>query len=406
MTTQQFISRNGALLTNNSLNLTAENDYRIDYVPVISAKALGVTVTTSNLKQLGTLNALSVSGDTVLGDFAFFNTTFNRLGLGTDEPSTSLSIIDNNVEIGLGSPDYDHAEFGTYSNHTLTIVTDGLPRIAIKGTGGVDINSDVTINGTLTVSNLVSDTRITKTTPLDFLPTRETGIYGLGLTWSGVDYQRQFVLRSNPDRIWSTNSIDLEKDQAYYINGRAILTETALGSGVTQSSLVTVGALQELTVSGPAVFQNSITALNSDLKLKSIVLNGNNEDGYLFLTNNQINCVNSDLQITAKGQDVLFARDNSIIIGDYRNKSTITVEGTMSIGINNPDPRFDLQVAGDVKFNGRKFIQGFDAPTQGDFRNGDICWNSNPRENSYIGWVCIVSGAPGEWRPFGGIGHQ
>lgn len=406
MTTQQFISRNGALLTNNSLNLTAENDYRIDDVPVISAKALGVTVTTSNLKQLGTLNALSVSGDTVLGDFAFFNTTFNRLGLGTDEPSTSLSIIDNNVEIGLGSPDYDHAEFGTYSNHTLTIVTDGLPRIAIKGTGGVDINSDVTINGTLTVSNLVSDTRITKTTPLDFLPTHETGIYGLGLTWSGVDYQRQFVLRSNPDRIWSTNSIDLEKDQAYYINGRAILTETALGSGVTQSSLVTVGALQELTVSGPAVFQNSITALNSDLKLKSIVLNGNNEDGYLFLTNNQINCVNSDLQITAKGQGVLFARDNSIIIGDYRNKSTITVEGTMSIGINNPDPRFDLQVAGDVKFNGRKFIQGFDAPTQGDFTHGDICWNANPRENSYIGWVCIVSGAPGEWRPFGGIGHQ
>ena len=78
MTTQQFISRNGALLTNNSLNLTAENDYRIDDVPVISAKALGVTVTTSNLKQLGTLNALSVSGDTVLGEFAFFNTTFNR----------------------------------------------------------------------------------------------------------------------------------------------------------------------------------------------------------------------------------------------------------------------------------------------------------------------------------------
>jgi hypothetical protein len=268
MTTQQFISRNGALLTNNSLNLTAENDYRIDDVPVISSKALGVTVTTSNLKQLGTLHALSVSGDTVLGDFAFFNTTFNRLGLGTEDPSTSLSIVDNNVEIGLGSPDYDHAEFGTYSNHTLTIVTDGLPRIAIKSNGGVDVIGDLNVKGTLTVDKLVTDTRVTKTAPIEFLPNTEGGVYGLGVVWSAVDYQRQFILRSDPDRFWSTNSIDLEKDQAYYANGRVVLNETTLGSSVTRSNLVTVGALEELTVTGPAVFQNTITAPNSDLRLK------------------------------------------------------------------------------------------------------------------------------------------
>jgi hypothetical protein len=404
MTTQQFISRNGALLTNNSLNLTAENDYRIDDVPVISTKALGVTVTTSNLKQLGTLNALSVSGDTVLGDFAFFNTTFNRLGLGTDEPSASISIIDNNVEIGLGSPDYDHAEFGTYSNHTLTIVTDGLPRIAIKGTGGIDINSDVTVNGTLTVSNLISDTRVTKTAPVDFLPNTETGIYGLGLTWSAVDYQRQFIMRSGPDRIWSTNSIDLEKDQAYYINGRAILNETTLGSGVTQSNLITVGALQELTVTGPAVFQNSITATNADLAVKTLLVSSP-ELGDLFIDSGSISS-NCDLYIRRKQNDILGASAAGIQIGNHVERVPVKVINQLSVNVNNPDPRFDLEVAGNVKFNGKKFIHGLDAPTQGDFTQGDICWNTNPRENSYVGWVCIVSGAPGEWCPFGGIGHQ
>jgi len=403
MTTQQFISRNGALLTNNSLNLTAENDYRIDDVPVISAKALGVTVTTSNLKQLGTLNTLSVSGDTVIGDFAFFNTNFNRLGLGTDDPSTSLSIIDNNVEIGLGSPDYDHAEFGTYSNHTLTIVTDGLARIAIKGTGGIDINSDVTINGTLTVDNLVADTRTTRTSPLDFLPTRDTGIYGLGLTWSAVDYQRQFIMRADPDRIWSTNSIDLEKDQAYYVNGRAVLNETTLGASVTRSNLITVGPLEELTVAGRAVFQGDISAENTDLTIKSLLTR--NELGYLNIEPGNI-FSDCDFYIRKNQANVLSATASGIEIGNYAEKVPVKVINQLSVNVNNPDPRFDLEVAGDVKFNGKKFIQGYDAPTKGDFTQGDICWNANPRDNSYVGWICIVSGAPGEWRPFGGIGHR
>jgi hypothetical protein len=405
MTTQQFISRNGALLTNNSLNLTAENDYRIDDVPVISAKALGVTVTTSNLKQLGTLHALSVSGDTVLGDFAFFNTTFNRLGLGTEDPSTSLSIIDNNVEIGLGSPDYDHAEFGTYSNHTLTIVTDGLPRIAVKANGGVDINGDLTVNGTLTVDRLVSETRITKTTPVEFLPNVDVGVYGLGLVWSAVDYQRQFILRSDPDRFWSTNSIDLEKDQAYYVNGRAVLNETKLGSSVTQSNLVTVGALQELTVTGPAIFQNSITATNASLTVKSFTVTDTDGKSMLF-DSNTINTTDN-LSISCRNSNVISSHNNGgIQIGDFNFRKPVKIGGQLSVGVNNPDPNFDLEVVGNVILNNKKFITGIDAPTQGDFRHGDICWNANPRDNSYVGWICIVSGTPGEWRPFGGIGFQ
>jgi hypothetical protein len=403
MTTQQFISRNGALLTNNSLNLTAENDYRIDDIPVISAKALGVTVTTSNLKQLGTLNALSVSGDTVLGDFAFFNTTFNRLGLGTEDPSTSLSIIDNNVEIGLGSPDYDHAEFGTYSNHTLTIVTDGLARIAVKANGGVDVNGDLTVKGTLTVNSLVTDTRVTKTTPVEFLPNSEGGVYGLGLVWSANDYQRQFILRSNPDRFWSTNSIDIEKDQAYYANGRVVLNETTLGAGVTRSSLVTVGILQELTVSGPAVFQNNITATNTDLAVKSLITL--KDSNYVSIEPGSIE-TNCDFYIKKNQEIVLSATTSGIEIGSWTEKLPVKVINQLAIKVNNPDPRFDLEVAGDVKFNGKKFIQQWDIPKNGDFRQGDICWNANPSDNSYVGWICIVSGTPGEWRPFGAIGHR
>ena len=259
------------------------------------------------------------------------------------------------------------------------------------------------IKGTLTVSNLVSDTRITKTTPIDFLPGSDSGIYGLGLTWSAVDYQRQFIMRSDPDRIWSTNSIDLEKDQAYYINGRVILNENTLGSSVTQSNLVKVGMLQELTVSGPAVFQNSIIAPNADLAVKSLLIK--NDSGDLYIEPGNISS-NGDLYIRKNQTDVLSATSTEIKIGSHYERVPVKVINQLSVNVNNPDPKFDLEVAGNVKFSGRKFVIGYDAPDQGDWAQGDICWNVSPRENSYVGWVCIVSGAPGEWRPFGAIGHQ
>lgn len=402
MTTQLFISRNGALLTNNSLNLTAGNDYRIDDVPVINANSLGVTVTTSNLKQLGTLNTLAVSGDAVLGEFAFFDTTFNRLGLGTEDPSHSLSIIDNNVEIGLGSPDFNHAEFGTYSNHTLTLVTDGAARVVINNNGTVNFNHDVTVAGTLTVNSLITDTRVTKTSPIEFLPTTDSGVYGLGMVWSGKDYQRQFVLR-DPDRIWSTNSIDLADEQAYYINGRSVLNATKLGPSVTESSLVTVGTLQELTVAGSAVFQSAITAPNSDFILKSI--SAQNENGNLYITPGSISS-NIDLYINTGANTVLSATGSSISIGTSDNPIPVKIANQLAVNVNNPDPNFKLEVNGPVKLNGKRFVSGYDAPTQGDFNQGDICWNNNPSDNSYVGWVCTVTGSPGIWQPFGAIGHR
>jgi hypothetical protein len=57
-------------------------------------------------------------------------------------------------------------------------------------------------------------------------------------------------------------------------------------------------------------------------------------------------------------------------------------------------------------FANKKFFTGTAIPTSGTFNKGDICWNSNPQESSYIGWVCIIEGTPGEWLPFGAIGRQ
>ena len=42
-------------------------------------------------------------------------------------------------------------------------------------------------------------------------------------------------------------------------------------------------------------------------------------------------------------------------------------------------------------------------PTDVHYNKGDIYYNSNPGKRKYIGWICVKSGTPGEWRRFGKI---
>ena len=199
----QLIYRTGnRLWTNAKLDVTSESNYNIDGTTVISLTALGSTVRSSKLTSVGTLEKLSVSGDTLLGDFAFFNSTYNRLGLGNDEPNAAIDIIENNVNITIGSPSTNLATIGTNSNHDVGIITDNIPRILVKNNGEVVIgdpigkNGIVRINGSLYVDNLISDTRLDRSSPLQFQATKDQSIYGLGISWIGTGVNRQLIMMS------------------------------------------------------------------------------------------------------------------------------------------------------------------------------------------------------------------
>jgi hypothetical protein len=160
-------------LTGGDIDIDDGRGYQIDNTPVLTANELGKTVVHSNLRTIGTLEDLKVSGDVNLGDFIFVNSTFNRLGIGTEEPNSAISIIDNNVEITIGSPQYNLAAIGTHSNHDLGIVTDNIPRITVRSSGEVQIgdagnNSAVMrVYGTIYADNIVSNISIPQITVFD-----------------------------------------------------------------------------------------------------------------------------------------------------------------------------------------------------------------------------------------------
>jgi len=393
--------------SNANIDLAVDKAYKIDNVDVLSASALGSTVTKSNLKQLGNLRSLTVDGHANIGGWAIF-TESNRLGLNTETPNGALGIVDGDLEVIVAATAGNVANIGTYTNHDVAIISDNLPRVIVKKNGEVHIGDENFNNGVLKVhgiieaESIVTDNRIERTSPLEFKASRTNSIYGLGLVWQGQDYTRQFIMRADPDRLWSSESIELNDNKGYFINGQCVLNGTSLGANVSQSSLTTLGTLQSLTVQGAASFLSEVSV--QAVTAKSVDFNDGTNS--LSLTKLGIS-VNKSLSVTVQGAEDLFINKDEIVLGNKSNtRRPVKVFGPLSVGVNNPDPSLSLAVSGDISFANRKFFTGNSFPVSGSFVKGDICWNTEPRAGSAIGWVCIVDGTPGEWLPFGTINNQ
>ena len=366
-----------------SIDLAEEQTFKINDTSVLSFNELGNTVTKSNLKTLGTLKFLKVAGNTDLGEFVFVNSDFNRVGINTDAPPAALSIFENNSLLGIGSKKNNHAFIGTLNNSSLDIVTDGTPRISLLS------NGDIKING-----KLIADSVETEATPyLLFKETTTETNYGKGIVWHQLNGpNKQFIIQASPDRIFSTETIDLDEGRYFSINNMPVLNSKELGPSVLFSNLVKVGVLQELQVSGDAAISRKV--MTSQLEIGRFIID---ED-------------------TLKVRDTLEVKRNehtdltiseSIIIGNSSNTNrSVSVYGKLVVGSASPAPDVELTVNGAVSFSNKKFQVGNSMPNLGTYNKGDIVWNNDPQPNNYIGWVCIVSGTPGVWLPFGSIASR
>jgi hypothetical protein len=397
------------LWSNSDLDLERGKSFMIDGVAVLSASELSSQVTKSRLREVGTLKALNVTGDTTIGEFAVFNSSLGRLGLNTEEPNGTFSVVDNNVEFTVRSPRDNILEIGTYTNSDLSIVTDNTSRITLKNNGEVIFgnpatnNANVKIYGTLHVETVISDNRLDRYSSLEFKTSRERNIFGQGLLWTGTGNMRQLVMMAGPERLYTTEAFDIGADQSYHINGVPVLSAVGLGPTVTQSNLSTLGTLTALNVQGESTFLGKINATNTVLNANTILFNDNQE---FTITNSKLSASNK-ISINVASDEVYYADVNEIALGNKENtKRPVKVFGKLTVGVNNPDEDVDLTIKGDVRIANKKFITGTAVPTHGSFVKGDICWNQTPTPDNYIGWVCIEEGAPGRWLPFGAISRQ
>ncbi len=241
--------------------------------------------------------------------------------------------------------------------------------------------------------------------------------FGKGIIWSGDGYTKQLVYADNPHRFFSSESIDLDKGKNFSVGGVKVLDDTELGATVLKSNLQQLGRLKGLVVDGSVninqylIFNGSTDRLGlgtdspkaalgiADMGIEIMVGTSNNMHGMI----GTYSSVDFDI-VTDNTPRISVKANGNIDLGNpNRNPIQVKVNGKVSVGVEVPDPAVDLHVAGAIRFNNNVHLSADAPPKEGTYTVGDIVWNSSPRVGAGIGWVCLRSGSPGAWYPFGDV---
>jgi len=340
----------------------------------------------------------SLSGDHINGGKII---NFSSSGISDKASKEQITISDNGLVISKFSQGFSvDGNIHTNSLSANNIVVDRIEAKEIIGKITVEEDDEPIING-----------------PIRFV---NDNIDGLGLLWNGKDYTKQFIFLSNPDRIFLSESIDLARNKNFSINNLMVLNENTLGTSVTKSYLREVGRLKGLIVEGTATigehfyFDGNSKRLGIGTEQPNAAINVIENDVEIIIgTNNSAKAfigtmASHSLDIVTDNQSrIHLSADGNIVLGNFKTAPIQTsINGKLAIRIQNPDPDVDLHVAGSVKFNGKLQTHSNGLPDSGSFNKGDIVWNTDPRIGSYVGWICVQSGTPGLWEPFGKIGNQ
>ena len=117
----------------------------------------------------------------------------------------------------------------------------------------------------------------------------------------------------------------------------------------------------------------------------------NDLSDWLLQIQRTVGTSDSKLSVDAKGR--------LIVAGD---KDTI-IHGSLGVGVDTVPNDVAIETSLPVRFQGKKFEVNSEVPKTGLYSKGDIVWNDNPVPNGTLGWICIRTGTPGEWRKFGMI---
>jgi hypothetical protein len=107
----------------NNFSLKDNGTIKIGQNTVLTINSLGPSVTSSNLRNLGILQQLEVSGETSLSD-TLTTTTTGRVGINTTEPDSALTVWDNEVKINVKKLSKRTAYIGVPTGQELVLGID------------------------------------------------------------------------------------------------------------------------------------------------------------------------------------------------------------------------------------------------------------------------------------------
>jgi hypothetical protein len=331
-----------ALDVSGNTNLTSGYTYKINGNDVLSATTLGTSVTTSSLTSVGTLNNLNISGDLIVDTDTFrIDTSNNRVGILNTSPTYTLDVSGNtNLTFGY-TYKINGSDVLTSTSLGSSVISSSLTSLGTLNNldvSGITNLSTTNISGDLTIDNdvLKVDTSNNRVGILNTSPTYALDVSGNTNITSGYSYK---------------------------IGGNDVLSSTTLGSGVTTSSLTSVGTLNSLTISGDLIVDtdtfkidtsnNRVGILNtSPTYALDVSGNTNLTSGYTYKINGF-----DVLSSTSLGSGVISSSltsvgtlNNLTISGDLVvDTNTFRIDTSNNrVGILNTSPTYTLDVSGNT----------------------------------------------------------
>ena len=115
---------------------------------VLSADTLGPGIVHSNIRKLGNLLELNVSGDSFLGDVMIVSSS-GKVGINTEEVPGALSVWDEDAEFSLVKTKSRNMFAGSTRNTQVTLGSNNQDQIVLKTDGQIELNGSIRWSGRL-----------------------------------------------------------------------------------------------------------------------------------------------------------------------------------------------------------------------------------------------------------------
>lgn len=187
----------------------------------------------------GTVTSVGLSMPTAIFDVANSPVTSSGTLTVTLDTQTANTVFAGPSNGAAAAPTFRALVSGDIPDLSSTY----LPLTGGTISSNLTVTGDLTVNGTTTTVNSTTvDVRDKNITLGNVAVPTDTTADGGGISLKGAtDKTLNWV--DSTDAWTSSEHIDLASGKSYYINGSAVLSASTLGSGVTSSSLTSVGTL-------------------------------------------------------------------------------------------------------------------------------------------------------------------
>jgi hypothetical protein len=143
--TKLFVLRSNSprFFSSESFDLAKDRSYQIDGVDVLTKNSLGTSIKKSSLREVGTLNHLTVTGDVNLSEFVSISSDQQRISINSEQMVGIVTISDlfKDVILKIDSDD-GRGKIGTYNNRSLDIIAGDISMMTVDPKGIVSIGSE------------------------------------------------------------------------------------------------------------------------------------------------------------------------------------------------------------------------------------------------------------------------